>query len=75
MAIREWAKLKDGERVPLERVLIAFDMFVLHGRKGDLDEVYSKERREGLRYPVNEDRFLLFSIELQSKSRQGTQNS
>ncbi|KAK4694902.1 F-box protein 21, partial [Lecanoromycetidae sp. Uapishka_2] len=39
MAIKEWVKLKDGEPVPLERALAAFDMFVLHGRRGDFDEV------------------------------------
>ncbi len=39
MAIREWLKLKDGALVSLERALVAFDMFVLHGRKGDFNEV------------------------------------
>ena len=39
MAIREWAKLSDGDVVPLERALAAFDMFVLHERDGDFDDV------------------------------------
>ena len=43
MAIKEWVKLKDGQAVPLERALAAFDLFVLHGRKGDFDEVRSKD--------------------------------
>lgn len=45
MAIREWVRLKDGESVSLERALVAFDMFVLHGRKGDFDEVCSKDQK------------------------------
>lgn len=32
-------KLKDGLSVPLERALAVFDMFVLHDRVGDFDEV------------------------------------
>ena len=39
MAIKEWVRIKDGEEVSLEKALTAFDMFVLHGRKGDFDEV------------------------------------
>ncbi|KAL8895021.1 MAG: hypothetical protein Q9207_008328 [Kuettlingeria erythrocarpa] len=39
MAIQEWVKLKDGQPVPLERALAAFDQFVLHDQEGDLDEV------------------------------------
>lgn len=39
MAASEWVKLRDGEEVPLERALAAFDMFVLHERKGDFVEV------------------------------------
>jgi F-box protein 21 len=42
MAITEWMKLKNGEAVPLERALAAFDLFVLHGRKGDFNEVRPK---------------------------------
>lgn len=51
MAIKEWVKLKDGEAVPLERALAAFDMFVLHGRKGDFDEVsaHLDQLAEGVR--------------------------
>ena len=39
MAIKEWIKLKEGQPVPLERAIAAFDMFVLHGRKGDFNDV------------------------------------
>ncbi|KAL8810125.1 MAG: hypothetical protein Q9200_002832 [Gallowayella weberi] len=38
-AIEEWVKLREGQPVPLERALAAFDQFVLHDREGDLDEV------------------------------------
>ena len=40
MAIEEWAKLKDGDSTSLERALAAYDMFVLHNRDGDFDDVY-----------------------------------
>lgn len=43
MAIREWAKLNDGDVVPLERALTAFDMFVLHERDGDFHDVCPQE--------------------------------
>lgn len=39
MAIKEWMKLNDGDAVPLERALAAFDMFVLHERDGDFLDV------------------------------------
>lgn len=39
MAIQEWVRLKDGQPVPLEKSLAAFDQFVLHDREGDLEEV------------------------------------
>ncbi|KAH0543989.1 hypothetical protein FGG08_001756 [Glutinoglossum americanum] len=39
MAIEQWSKLKFGEDVPLERALGAFDMYLLHDREGDIDEV------------------------------------
>ena len=39
MAVQEWTKLRNGEQVPFERALAAFDMFVLHERKGDFNEV------------------------------------
>ena len=45
MAIEEWARLKDGEAIPLERALAAFDMFILHDRDGDLDEVSAEISR------------------------------
>ena len=38
VALEEWVKLSKGEHVPLERALVAFDLFVLHGRKGDFAE-------------------------------------
>lgn len=39
MAVEEWAKLKDSDSVSLERALAAYDMFVLHDRDGDFDDV------------------------------------
>ena len=42
MAIKEWTKLNNGEIVPLERTLAAFDMFVLHERHGDFQDVCIK---------------------------------
>lgn len=39
MAIEEWAKLRDGHEVPLERALAAFDMFILREGEGDFDDV------------------------------------
>jgi hypothetical protein len=39
MAVPEWDKLRDGEHVGLERALGAYDMFVLHDREGDFDDV------------------------------------
>lgn len=43
MAIQEWVRLKDGQPVPLEKALAAFDQFVLHDREGDLEEVSSTQ--------------------------------
>jgi hypothetical protein len=39
IAMREWSKLKAARQVDLERALVAFDLFILHDRKGDFDEV------------------------------------
>ena len=39
MAIQEWSDLSQGKDVSLERALGAYDMFVLHDREGDYDEV------------------------------------
>jgi F-box protein 21 len=39
MAVPEWNRLKNGDNVPLERALGAYDMFVLHDREGDFDDV------------------------------------
>ena len=38
-AIKVWAKMSNRQEVSLEKALAAFDMFVLHGREGDFDEV------------------------------------
>ena len=43
MAIREWVKLSNGETVPLERALAAFDMFVVRERDGDFHDVCIQE--------------------------------
>lgn len=67
MAIKEWVKLKDGQAVPLERALAAFDLFVLHGRKGDFDEVRSKNKRHIHSTSLIKPRYLLSSIRSQSK--------
>ena len=39
MAIKEWSKFQGPESVSLEKALAAFDMFVLHDRTGDVEEV------------------------------------
>ena len=39
LAIQTWVKLLKGEDVSLDKALAGFDLFVLHGRKGDYDEV------------------------------------
>ncbi|KAG4433175.1 hypothetical protein IFR05_011335 [Cadophora sp. M221] len=38
-ALAEWEKVVNGETVPLERALGAFDLFVLHDQHGDLLEI------------------------------------
>lgn len=38
-AIKEWVNMMHGKDVSLERALGAFDMFVLHGKKGDFEDV------------------------------------
>ncbi|MCJ1356924.1 MAG: hypothetical protein MMC33_006920 [Icmadophila ericetorum] len=35
----EWAQLMQGKDVSLERALAAFDIFVLHDREGDFDDI------------------------------------
>ena len=40
LAIQEWSNLQNRGTVSMERVLSAYDMFVLHDRPGDFDEVY-----------------------------------
>ena len=42
MAIQQWMQLSKGEHVPLEKALASFDMFILHNKRGDLDEISSK---------------------------------
>ena len=44
MAIREWAKLMDGELVSLERALAAFDMFILENQEWDFNNVCASSR-------------------------------
>lgn len=39
IAVAEWAKLRNGESVPLERALGAFDLFIPGREHGGLDEV------------------------------------
>ena len=39
MAVEAWARLRDGEHVPLERALEAFDLFVVDDREDDVDGV------------------------------------
>ena len=39
IAVAEWAKLRNGEPVPLERALGAFDLFIPDREHGGLDEV------------------------------------
>lgn len=39
IAVPEWAKLRRGEPVSLERALCAFDLFIPESGYGDLDEV------------------------------------
>jgi hypothetical protein len=46
MAIKEWSKLQKREDIALERALSAFDMFVLHNRQGDFEEVSGVKYKE-----------------------------
>jgi F-box protein 21 len=39
IAVSEWAKLKRGEPMHLDRALGCFDLFVSESENGDLDEV------------------------------------
>ncbi|KAK0106484.1 hypothetical protein ONS96_004111 [Cadophora gregata f. sp. sojae] len=38
-ALAEWERVVNGEKVPLERALGSFDLFVLHDQHGDLLEI------------------------------------
>ncbi|PVH71848.1 YccV-like-domain-containing protein [Cadophora sp. DSE1049] len=38
-ALAEWERVVNGEKVPLERALGSFDLFVLHDQQGDLHEI------------------------------------
>lgn len=40
-AVREWAKVRDGQDVSLERALAAFDLFVLQDENEGFDGVGS----------------------------------
>ncbi|KAJ5520632.1 hypothetical protein N7463_001085 [Penicillium fimorum] len=51
IAIPEWAKLKHGEPVSLDRALACFDLFIPESGTGDLDEI-----RESLNWIL--DRFI-----------------
>lgn len=46
-AVREWAKVRDGQDVSLERALAAFDLFVLQDEKEGFDEVRSNSKKHG----------------------------
>ncbi|KAI9809639.1 MAG: hypothetical protein M1825_000071 [Sarcosagium campestre] len=39
MAIEVWSKVKMGEKCNLEQALAAFDMFLLHDRRGDFNDI------------------------------------
>lgn len=39
IAVAEWNKLRNGQPVPLERALGAFDLFIPDRERGGLDEV------------------------------------
>ncbi|MCJ1414554.1 hypothetical protein MMC32_000881 [Xylographa parallela] len=41
-AIEEWSRLQNQEDISLERALGAYDMFVLHDREGDFDEISTR---------------------------------
>lgn len=48
MAVREWFRLYEGNVVPLERALAAFDMFVLHERGGDFEDVCTEDEKPAI---------------------------
>lgn len=52
MAIPEWAKLRNGEHVSLERALGAFDLFIPESQIGSLDEVCHHPGLENLHLSV-----------------------
>ncbi|EAS36782.3 hemimethylated DNA binding domain-containing protein [Coccidioides immitis RS] len=39
IAISEWSRVRNGEDIPLERALGAFDLFVLEAGTGDLEDI------------------------------------
>ena len=73
MAIREWVKVSNGDTVPLERALAAFDMFVVHERDGDFHDVCIQEF-DSLMIAKNY-RFLLVLTVLRDKSAATSQTS
>lgn len=56
MAVAEWAKLKDGDSIALERALAAYDMFVLHDRDGDFEDVHTRIRYGKHKLLISADR-------------------
>lgn len=44
MALQEWSRLAAGQCASIENALVAFDMFVLHDREGDFDDVSLMDR-------------------------------
>ncbi|KAL3426181.1 F-box domain-containing protein [Phlyctema vagabunda] len=38
-ALAEWGQLQKGTKIPLERALACFDLFILHDQRGDLVEI------------------------------------
>jgi len=64
-AVRDWAKVRDGQEVSLERALAAFDMFVLQDEKEDSDGVRSNLNSMAMAYP-DHDRSHVVLIQSQS---------
>jgi F-box protein 21 len=64
-AVREWAKVRDGQDVSLERALAAFDLFVLQDEKEDIDGVSPRLISMTMAYP-DHDRSHFVLIQSQS---------
>ena len=63
IAVREWQKLRDGENVPLERTLGAFDMFVFN-----IDTKSIKDELDKLAARISEKHPHFSTMEFQSKA-------